>query len=207
MTNKRQLLGHLGRLSLEIWRAVRLVLDTGIHHKKWSREQAITYLTENTPNPEGDISKAIERYVVYPGQATAYMIGKLKIMELRSRAQKALGSKFRYGRFHDAVLKSGPVPLTVLEERIAAREEVLDRRLSLIEAALERIDRESRARDASLDWGKLSARRASLYVPPPPAVTSLPVVAPAQQPAIVEQGKAGRDDERGGNSEAARRFR
>lgn len=109
-----------GRLGMELWRACRLVVDTGIHHKKWSREQAITYLTENTPNPEGDISKAIERYVVYPGQATAYMIGKLKIMELRSRAQKALGSKFRYGRFHDAVLKSGPVPLTVLEERIDA---------------------------------------------------------------------------------------
>ncbi|WP_017669477.1 DUF885 domain-containing protein [Blastomonas sp. AAP53] len=107
-----------GRLGMELWRACRLVVDTGIHHKRWSREQAIGYLTDNTPNPEGDISKAIERYVVYPGQATAYMIGKLKIMELRERAQKALGEKFQYGRFHDAVLKSGPVPLTVLEERI-----------------------------------------------------------------------------------------
>ncbi len=107
-----------GRLGMELWRACRLVVDTGIHHKRWSREQAIAYLTENTPNPDGDISKAIERYVVYPGQANAYMIGKLKIMELRERAQKALGPKFQYGRFHDAILKSGPVPLTVLEERI-----------------------------------------------------------------------------------------
>lgn len=107
-----------GRLGMELWRACRLVVDTGIHHKRWSREQAIGYLTENTPNPDGDISKAIERYVVYPGQANAYMIGKLKIMELRERAQKALGPKFQYGRFHDAILKSGPVPLTVMEERI-----------------------------------------------------------------------------------------
>lgn len=107
-----------GRLGMELWRACRLVVDTGIHHKRWSREQAIQYLTDNTPNPAGDISKAIERYVVYPGQATAYMIGKLKIMELREKAQKALGAKFSFARFHDAVLQSGPVPLTVLEERI-----------------------------------------------------------------------------------------
>ncbi|WAC22685.1 DUF885 domain-containing protein [Blastomonas sp. SL216] len=107
-----------GRLGMELWRACRLVVDTGIHHKRWSREQAIQYLTDNTPNPPGDISKAIERYVVYPGQATAYMIGKLKIMELREKAQKALGAKFSFARFHDAVLQSGPVPLTVLEERI-----------------------------------------------------------------------------------------
>lgn len=109
-----------GRLGMELWRACRLVVDTGIHHKRWSREQAIRYLTDNTPNPPGDISKAIERYVVYPGQATAYMIGKLKIMELRDKAQKQLGDEFSYARFHDAVLKSGPVPLTVLEERINA---------------------------------------------------------------------------------------
>lgn len=109
-----------GRLGMELWRACRLVVDTGIHHKRWSREQAIQYLTDNTPNPPGDISKAIERYVVYPGQATAYMIGKLKIMELRDRAQKQLGVKFSYARFHDVVLRSGPVPLTVLEEQIDA---------------------------------------------------------------------------------------
>ena len=109
-----------GRLGMELWRACRLVVDTGIHDQQWSREQAIAYLTENTPNPDGDIRKAIERYVVYPGQATAYMIGKLKIMELRARAQKAMGDNFSYGDFHDVVLKSGPVPLSILEERVDA---------------------------------------------------------------------------------------
>ncbi len=109
-----------GRLGMELWRACRLVVDTGIHDKRWSREQAIQYLTDNTPNPEGDIRKAIERYIVYPGQATAYMIGKLKILELRSRAQDSLGDKFTMGDFHDVVLKSGPVPLDILEERVDA---------------------------------------------------------------------------------------
>ncbi|KTE40737.1 MULTISPECIES: DUF885 domain-containing protein [unclassified Sphingopyxis] len=107
-----------GRLGMELWRATRLVVDTGIHDKRWSREQAIQYLKDNTPNPEGDIEKAIERYVVYPGQATAYLIGKLKIMELRTRAQKAMGEKFDYRAFHDVVLESGPVPLDVLERRV-----------------------------------------------------------------------------------------
>tara|TARA_R100001244_G_scaffold6593_20_gene8106 strand:+ start:6735 stop:8552 length:1818 start_codon:yes stop_codon:yes gene_type:complete len=107
-----------GRLGMELWRACRLVVDTGIHHKRWSREEAIQYLTDNTPNPEGDIRKAIERYIVYPGQATAYMIGKLKILELRQRAQDELGDSFTMGDFHDVVLKSGPVPLDILEERV-----------------------------------------------------------------------------------------
>lgn len=109
-----------GRLGMELWRACRLVVDTGIHHMRWSREQAIAYLQENTPNPDGDISKAIERYIVYPGQATAYMIGKLKIMELRQRAMDALGEDFDYRAFHDAVLLPGPVPLDLLEENIDA---------------------------------------------------------------------------------------
>ena len=109
-----------GRLGMELWRACRLVVDTGIHHKRWSREEAIQYLTDNTPNPPGDIRKAIERYVVYPGQATAYMIGKLKILELRKRAQDSLGDKFTMGDFHDVVLNSGPVPLDILEERVDA---------------------------------------------------------------------------------------
>ena len=109
-----------GRLGMELWRACRLVVDTGIHHKRWSREEAIQYLTDNTPNPEGDIRKAIERYIVYPGQATAYMIGKLKLLELRKRAQDDLGDKFTMGDFHDVVLKSGPVPLDILEERVDA---------------------------------------------------------------------------------------
>jgi uncharacterized protein (DUF885 family) len=109
-----------GRLGMELWRAARLVVDTGIHSKHWSREQAIDWLKQNTPNPEGDIRKAIERYIVYPGQATAYMIGKLKIMELRQRAMDRLGDRFDWGEFHDAVLLPGPVPLDVLEENIDA---------------------------------------------------------------------------------------
>jgi uncharacterized protein (DUF885 family) len=109
-----------GRLQMELWRACRLVVDTGIHHKRWSREQAIQYLSDNTPNPEGDVRKAIERYIVYPGQATAYMIGKLKIMELREKARAELGEKFDIRSFHDAVLKAGPVPLSILEENVEA---------------------------------------------------------------------------------------
>ncbi|WP_108811474.1 DUF885 family protein [Sphingorhabdus sp. Alg231-15] len=107
-----------GRLGMELWRACRLVVDTGIHDKRWSREKAIKYLTDNTPNPESDIRKAIERYIVYPGQATAYMIGKLKIMELRAKSQKELGDKFTMGDFHDVILRSGPVPLNIMEERV-----------------------------------------------------------------------------------------
>jgi uncharacterized protein (DUF885 family) len=107
-----------GRLGMELWRAGRLVVDTGIHHKRWSREQAIAWLTENTPNPPGDIEKAIERYVVYPGQATAYMIGKLKIMELRDKAKAELGTAFDIRAFHDTILTSGPVPLSIMEENI-----------------------------------------------------------------------------------------
>jgi uncharacterized protein (DUF885 family) len=109
-----------GRLQMELWRACRLVVDTGIHHKRWSREQAIQYLSDNTPNPEGDIRKAIERYIVFPGQATAYMIGKLKIMELREKARAGLGERFDIRSFHDAVLKAGPVPLSILEENVDA---------------------------------------------------------------------------------------
>jgi uncharacterized protein (DUF885 family) len=107
-----------GRLGMELWRAARLVVDTGIHDKRWSREEAIAWLQENTPNPEGDITKGIERYVVYPGQATAYLIGKIKIMELRERSQTALGDEFDIRDFHDVVLLAGPVPLDVLERRV-----------------------------------------------------------------------------------------
>ncbi|RJY09539.1 DUF885 domain-containing protein [Aurantiacibacter aquimixticola] len=107
-----------GRLGMELWRAARLVVDTGIHSKRWTRAEAIAYLTENTPNPDGDIRKAIERYIVYPGQATAYMIGKLKIMELRERAREEMGEDFDIREFHEVVLVNGPVPLDILEEQV-----------------------------------------------------------------------------------------
>lgn len=109
-----------GRLGMELWRAARLVVDTGIHHKRWTREEAIDYLMTNTPNPEGDAVKAIERYTVMPGQATAYMIGKLKIMELREWAKAEMGAAFSYSDFHDLVLAAGPRPLQMLEEDVKA---------------------------------------------------------------------------------------
>ena len=109
-----------GRLAMELWRACRLVVDTGLHHKRWTREQAIQYLRDNTPNPEGDIVKAIERYIVMPGQATAYLIGKQKILELRAEAKAELGEAFDIREFHDVVLKEGAVPLSVLADNVKA---------------------------------------------------------------------------------------
>ena len=109
-----------GRLQLELHRAIRLVVDSGLHHKRWTREQAIKYVEDNSADAPGGIVKAIERYIIYPGQATAYMVGRLKISELRDKAQKALGKKFDIRGFHDTVLKSGPVPLDVLEEQVDA---------------------------------------------------------------------------------------
>ncbi len=109
-----------GRLAMEIWRAARLVVDTGIHSRKWTREQAIQYLMDNTPNPRGDCEKAIERYIVMPGQATAYTIGMLKIVELRERARNQLKAQFDIRAFHDIVLRDGAVPLAVLEETVDA---------------------------------------------------------------------------------------
>ena len=109
-----------GRLQLELHRAIRLVVDTGLHHKKWTREQAINYVEDNSADAPGGIVKAIERYIVNPGQATAYLVGRLKISELRDRAQAAMGDRFTMGGFHDTVLLSGPVPLDILEENVDA---------------------------------------------------------------------------------------
>ena len=109
-----------GRLQLELHRAIRLVVDTGIHAKRWSVKQAIQYDIDNSAEPIGGIQKAMERYAVYPGQATAYMVGRLKIFELRDRAQAALGDRFDIRDFHDVVLKTGAVPLDILEENVDA---------------------------------------------------------------------------------------
>ncbi|GAA4875495.1 DUF885 domain-containing protein [Ferrimonas pelagia] len=108
-----------GRLAMELWRACRLVVDTGLHDRRWTRQQAIDYLASNTPNAQGDVVKAIERYIVMPGQATAYKIGMLKLLELRSIAQERMGEKFELKGFHDAVLANGPLPLDILEQQVA----------------------------------------------------------------------------------------
>ena len=107
-----------GRLSMEIFRAARLVVDVGIHKKHWSREQAIDYFIKNTANTKIDCENEIERYFIWPGQATGYKIGMLKILELRTKAEKELGDKFDIRQFHDVVLMNGAVPLTVLEELV-----------------------------------------------------------------------------------------
>ena len=109
-----------GRLSTELWRAVRLVTDTGLHAKRWSREQAIEYFRQNSLLSERDIVKEVERYLTNPGQATSYKIGELKIMELRARARAALGDRFDIRDFHAVVLGSGSVPLEVLEDQVDA---------------------------------------------------------------------------------------
>ena len=105
-----------GRLAMELWRSCRLVVDTGIHSKKWSREKSIEYHIKNTPNNELDCIKMVERHVVYPSQATAYKIGMNKILDLRETAKKNLGDEFDIRIFHDAVLSKGAVPLDVLEQ-------------------------------------------------------------------------------------------
>jgi uncharacterized protein (DUF885 family) len=109
-----------GRLSLELWRAVRLVTDTGLHAKRWSREQAIEYFQRNSLLSERDIVKEVERYITNPGQATSYKIGELKIRELRARAEAALGPRFDVRDYHAVVLGSGSVPLEVLEDQVDA---------------------------------------------------------------------------------------
>ncbi|CAI87658.1 DUF885 domain-containing protein [Pseudoalteromonas sp. HL-AS2] len=104
-----------GRLSMELWRAARLVVDTGIHAMQWNRQQGIDYYVNNTPNATSDGVKMVERHIVMPSQATAYKVGMLKILELRENAKQQLGDKFDIRQFHDVVLKNGPVPLNVLE--------------------------------------------------------------------------------------------
>ena len=110
--------GDLGRLQAEMFRAVRLVVDTGIHAQRWPREQAIAYMLEKTGMSEKEVTAEIERYIVSPGQACAYKVGMLKIRELRSRVQQELGPKFDQREFHDAVLKNGALPLDILEQQI-----------------------------------------------------------------------------------------
>lgn len=107
-----------GQLTYEMWRAVRLVVDTGMHNMGWSRDQAIQFFKDNTGKTDQDITVEVDRYIVWPGQALAYKIGQLKIRELRTAAEQKLGPKFNVRNFHDAVLESGALPLSVLEPRV-----------------------------------------------------------------------------------------
>ena len=109
---------NFGRLTTEAWRAVRLVVDTGLHAKKWTREQARQFFRDNTLLSERDIAKEVDRYICWPGQATSYKIGELKIMALRAKARKELGEAFDIRAFHDAVLRDGALPLDVLEAQV-----------------------------------------------------------------------------------------
>ena len=111
---------QFGRLTYEMWRAARLVVDTGLHARRWSREQARAYLLEHTALSAHEVATEVDRYVSWPGQALSYKIGEITIRELRARAEQALGARFDLRAFHDAVLALGSVPLGLLEERIAA---------------------------------------------------------------------------------------
>ncbi len=110
--------GDLGRLQAEIFRAVRLVVDTGLHDKRWTREQAISYMAEQTGSAESDVISEIERYMAWPGQALGYKLGMLKILSLRDKAKERLGDKFDLAEFHDVVLLNGAVPMTVLNRNV-----------------------------------------------------------------------------------------
>jgi uncharacterized protein (DUF885 family) len=107
-----------GRLTYEMWRALRLVVDTGMHFKGWTRQQAIDYMAANSALTLLNITNEVDRYIAWPGQALAYKTGELKIRELRAQAEKELGPRFDIRRFHDVVLGSGAVPLSVLEDNV-----------------------------------------------------------------------------------------
>jgi uncharacterized protein (DUF885 family) len=113
-------LDRLGMLSFDAWRAARLVVDTGIHHKGWTRAQAEAYMRENTPLALNNIENEVDRYVGWPGQAVAYKTGQLEILRIRQEAEAALGDAFELADFHDVVLGAGAIPLPVLERRVRA---------------------------------------------------------------------------------------
>jgi uncharacterized protein (DUF885 family) len=109
-----------GRLEADIWRAIRLVVDTGVHNQHWTRQQMVDYFHDHSAMDETTIQTEVDRYIGWPGQALAYKIGQMKILELRDRAKKALGEKFDLRAFHDQVLDSGALPLDVLSDRVDA---------------------------------------------------------------------------------------
>ena len=111
---------EMGRLSYEMWRAARLVVDTGIHSKGWTKQQAVDFMLDNTALTAANIDAEVNRYISWPGQALAYKVGELKIRELRARAEQRLGTRFDLREFHDVVLENGAVPLSVLEAHVEA---------------------------------------------------------------------------------------
>ena len=111
---------NFGRLTYEMWRACRLVVDTGLHWKGWTRRQALDYLASNTALSLHEVETETDRYISWPGQALAYKMGELKIRALRARAEAELGPRFDLRRFHDAVLAQGAIPLGALEEQVEA---------------------------------------------------------------------------------------
>ena len=108
----------MGQLTYEMWRAIRLVVDTGIHHLKWDRQRAIDFFLENAAKAELDVVNEVDRYIAWPGQALAYKIGELKIKELRKKRMAQLGAGFNLKAFHESVLRAGPRPLDVLERQV-----------------------------------------------------------------------------------------
>jgi len=107
-----------GRLGSEMWRAIRLVVDTGLHHKSWSQQQAVDYFAANSAAPQATIETEIRRYLVLPGQATSYKIGMLDIQRLRKHVKQKLGEKFDIRDFHDVILGGGALPLSLLDRRV-----------------------------------------------------------------------------------------
>jgi uncharacterized protein (DUF885 family) len=109
---------NFGRLTGEMWRAIRLVVDTGIHAKQWTEEQAVDYFLQNSPIPESAVRSEVQRYFANPGQATAYKIGMMNIQQARARAEERMGSEFDIRGFHDVILGAGGVPMPMMQERV-----------------------------------------------------------------------------------------
>src|SRR5262249_28428368 len=112
------LYSKFGQLTYEMWRAVRLVVDTGLHHRRWDRQKAIDFLQHNTAKQQLDVVNEVDRYIAMPGQALAYKIGELKISATRSKAKRVLGNQFDIRAFHDELLKDGALPLDLLEAKV-----------------------------------------------------------------------------------------
>jgi len=108
----------IGQLTYDMWRAIRLVVDTGMHYKDWTRDDAIKLFLENTAKTQQDIENEVDRYIAWPGQALAYKIGQLKIMELRDKAKAELGDNFDIRDYHDFILSFGSIPLSIMEEKV-----------------------------------------------------------------------------------------